>query len=229
MPLQPSTLNTVKPTDPPTSRLIVTDPSAIQFLQQATRSRYLLPFVARASPLKPVADQLDVPVGKLAYWVRKMLGLNLIRLERIEGRKGSPIKFYRAVADELVVPVTETSTEHDVALLEAQFGPIWERLLHSSVLTARGLTPEWQIRLFRDQHGLHRLEVEPRQDLESLGMVWRQPLNHWNLVRLHPHEAQHLRAELEAVLHRYHQRADEPGLEPYLMHVALVRDHGPAA
>jgi hypothetical protein len=62
--------------------------------------------------------------------------MKLVKQTRIASRRGSSVRYYRSIADEIIVPVDLIPKEsYEVVLLE-QFQPLFEHLIRANVRSA---------------------------------------------------------------------------------------------
>ena len=87
-------------------RLQITDPKIAALFIKDHVSSYLAQFIGAEITLKKAASQIGAKLNVLAYWAARFVKLELIRVTRVETRGGSAVKYYRAVADEFIVPIS---------------------------------------------------------------------------------------------------------------------------
>lgn len=73
--------------------------------QNAFGRRLLLSCIPEAQSIKMLSVRMDVDLTKIHYYMRRLLKLGLVRIERIQARAGRGIKMYRATAGGFFVPI----------------------------------------------------------------------------------------------------------------------------
>lgn len=107
---------------------IIKQEAMATYLTKLKYLTYLEPFLGKTNCVADAAKAVDVPANKMLYHVRKMLKLNILKLEHTKDRRGRRVDFYRSCADELFIPVEATPLsnledyfkEASTALLEEQ-------------------------------------------------------------------------------------------------------------
>lgn len=92
----------------PPAPLVVRDPEQARLLSDPRALTYFEPFLARTRSVSEAAEELDCPLDRLYYRVRRFLGAGLLRVVEERPRAGRAIKRYRSVADAFVVPFEVT-------------------------------------------------------------------------------------------------------------------------
>jgi hypothetical protein len=206
------------------SSLTITSAKVAAFLNDTTKNRFIAPFIARERSLSEAATIVGVKLNTMTYWVKKMLELKLIKQTRTESRKGSSVRYYCSVAEEIIVPIDLIPKESYEAVLQEQMQPLFEHLIRVNVRSA-----------LRQHPGLWNLHFYRRPD----GVVWREDkpalpggrralplpaLNDWYRPTLTKESAKRLEHELVELLERYQAEGPQEGGKPYLAHIALVPD-----
>jgi hypothetical protein len=170
------------------------------------RWQILLACARDEQSLSQLRTRFRMSLSKLHYHAGKLVELGLLRVSRTEPRGGRAIRYYRAIAESFVV-----SQE----LLPGTPGDRWEKELRESLraLAIRrdfylvyGLGPEGKPRvLLRDESDDAR-----RSDAIEV----------WKVVRLTPAQRLALASEMQALLARYPDSAQDG--EPVLIHCAFA-------
>lgn len=204
------------------------DPRAAAIVADPAQLRYLSPFVGHTRLASDAARELGVPLTTLLYQIRKLQRVGLLRVERVERRGGSPLKYYRAVADTLFVPFEATTAETLEALLKGWEEP-WLSMFHSGYANALGEAgANWGVRVWRDDAG--EVRVAPATSLEG-PLDAATPTMPAVLDELVPflyldhNDAKALQRDLLSLLGHYSGRG---GREPYLLRLMLtpLRERG---
>ena len=204
-------------------RLEITDPKIAALFIKDHVSSYLAQFIGAEITLKTAASQIGAKLNVLAYWAARFVKLGLIRVTRTTPRGGSAIKHYQAVANEFIVPISLLEGFTATEILQNSMRRDYERFSRSVSAAGLKLTPDWHIRLYRDDWG-HGTPLEPSTTPQSSAP---RPLHDFAYVTMPVSQAAIFRTELAALLERFKSAAQiEPGLPRLLMHVGFVEDAG---
>ena len=215
------------------SWVYVTDPKAIAVLDDE-RFELLVPFFKRPTGVAEAARTAEVSLDQMAYLVERALELRLLRLERVEKRKGRAIKLYRTTGEVFFVPFkdipTATLAEH-IAAAEERTTP------HLAAAAAKNLQrfadqgDAWGRAYLLNEDGPARTTASLRHGVTSwegyLGYLLSDQAPPYMLVRqslhLAPADAKALQRDLIQLLQRYEQRS-EGGTRTYLIKLFLAED-----
>lgn len=204
-------------------RLEITDPKIAALFIKDHVSSYLAQFIGADITLKKAAAQMGAKLNVLAYWAARFVRLELIRVTRIETRRGSAIKYYRAVANEFIVPVALLKGFTATEILQNPMRRDYERFSRSVSAAGLKLTPDWHIRLYRDDWG-HSTPLEPSTPPT---LPAPRPLHDFAYMTMPVSQATIFRHELAALLERFKSAVQtEAGLPRLLMHIGFVEDVG---
>lgn len=215
------------------SRVSLTDREAANFVSLPASSRYFLPFLARESAAAPVARELGVDVGAVAYRIKQMLGLGLIHRTRSQARAGRPVQYYRSVADEVFAPLELTPLDSVRDLfdrgrrdsqdaLEASLERAWLDL---------GRDGRWGTRLYRSSPtGPVNRDFVPAHETSTdfwatvlsptSPAVWDQHAQ----LQLNRGEAKQLQCDMAALVATYAAKQTEAA-DIFRIHLALAPAH----
>jgi hypothetical protein len=204
-------------------RLEITDPKIAALFIKDHVSSYLAQFIGAEITLKKAALQIGAKLNVLAYWAARFVKLGLIRVTRIETRGGSAIKHYRAVANEFIVPIALLEGFSTTEILQNTMRRDYERFSRSVSAAGTRLTPDWHIRLYRNEWG-HGTPLEPSTRPASAAP---RPLHDFAYVTMPAAQAAAFHQELATLLERFRDGVQhEPGLPRFLMHVGFAEDAG---
>lgn len=201
--------------------LEIADPQAAAFLVDATKVKHLRPFFARECSSAEAAKMLELPLANMHYWVSKMEELGIIKQVKTVKRKGSPVKYYRTVADEFTVPLENIPMVSVEELLEIKEKPYIKRTYQALVKSAFKYMDGWQAHFYLDGTTPMYSIVPRRGELEDA-----QIFNFWMPFRLTPEQATNFRAELRDLQARYTKLHEENGedVPKYITHLLSVQD-----
>ncbi|NJK43402.1 MAG: hypothetical protein HC933_03285 [Pleurocapsa sp. SU_196_0] len=206
--------------------LVVRDERTAAFLNDEAKARLFLPFLAREVSLKEAALETGLKLNAMGYWARRLTDMGLIEIVRLERRHGSPIRRYRSVADEIVVPIALIPAVSDEELLLRRVDWHWRTFQRSSARQGRKLYPDWHLRFRRDAHGQTTWAVEPSIPPGQPAALGLHPLDLWGTLLLSAEDASELHHALEATIRQYATRsvtnAAPDGRLGYMVHVGLV-------
>jgi len=193
----------------------VTDPAMVRALLRDGAAHYLAPFLHEDHSVAEAAELLHVPLGKVHYWVRSLYDAGILTVLREVPRKGRPIKRYRAVAREFIVPAE--------ALPEDYFARVMRRSNTEMTEAIAAAAPEWVI------GGDFRISasspVRGSQDrLQREGTGSGIPTHQSGCaLRITDEAARELTADLRALRDRWIARsADESDLPLYQLNIAFA-------
>jgi hypothetical protein len=98
----------------------VKDTEQARLLSDPTNSRYFEPFVARECTASQAAQEVGCNLDTMLYRVRTFMQAGLLKVVRLEPRRGRPIKHYRSSADAYFVPFEVTPFEDVEARIRRQ-------------------------------------------------------------------------------------------------------------
>lgn len=187
----------------PESRVVITSSAAARILGDRYRAKYFDPFLAREATANEAAHEVGVPLRNMRYWIRRLLELELIYVSRVSTRKGSPIKHYRSVADELVVSVDASMHDFTLQILEGQYGPFFKTFLRAQARSYFERSELWQIRCFRNARQVAVYDFEPAEASVRETIPPPGQFNHWLWCRLAPEHAESFAQKLKELLQQY--------------------------
>ena len=204
--------------------LTITDAKVAAFLNDTSKNRFIAPFIAKERSLSEAAKIAGVKLNTMSYWVKKLLEMNLIKQTHSEARKGSSIRYYRSVADEIIVPIDLIPKESYEAVLLEQMQPLFEHLIRANVRSALRQHPgRWYLHFFRRSDGVVWREDKP--DLPGGRRALPKPaLNDWYRPVLTKEVAKQLETELVTLLERYQRIEKVTDGKPFIAHIALIPD-----
>jgi hypothetical protein len=137
----------------------VSDPQAAAYLANPYRAMYLYPFIGRERTASDVARTYKISLKTLHYQIGRMIKLGLLCVSRVEPRRGSPVKHYRASADAFFVPHAATGEETIEDLVSLWSNSLQPLFLRSYAKALEEVSGHWGIRISRDDQGV--LQVHP--------------------------------------------------------------------
>lgn len=176
---------------------------AAVFVNPAKR-RILVAFMARERSLSDVAGVLNMPMNRLSYHVSCFLRLGLLSVVREQKRAGRPIRYYRAVADSVLV---------SAEAMRGRPGDALAAELRPSLAKADRLAGHEDLLLSVDAEGKARLARS--------GSIKSDACEYWRVLHLSKSDAHRLAGELAAVLQSY-ENVPGKGRAAYLAHVAMA-------
>ncbi|WP_271189440.1 hypothetical protein [Dactylosporangium matsuzakiense] len=204
-------------TAPTSERLTLTDASAAQLVLQATRRRFLEPFVDRACTTAEAAREIGVSVEQMAYRVQVMTRARLLSACGERRRAGRTIIVYRAPA-EICAPLRVLDEGDANDFFRTVDEPMRQMFLAAVTRRAgRAGLGDWVVRLYRDD-GRIRVDLAPDSGAWDPAVLLTADapavILNWVPLVLSSAEAKALQHELSAVLARFAERVPQPGEEP---------------
>jgi hypothetical protein len=163
-------------------------------------SRFMVPFFGAERSISEAADELGVSIAFLLPRVRRLVREDLVVITREERRKGRPIKFYRAVADEFFIPAS--SLELDDALLsDKYYNDVFVDSVVQQFEQFSQLIPDAGFSVYRKGNGIQvYLAIKPGTDLPLTEAIAPPVMWEWRFLRLPDERAKQLQLELLDVL-----------------------------
>jgi predicted transcriptional regulator len=192
--------------------------------------QFLEPFLGRECTIKTAAEHLRISPNSVLYRVNRLLELGLVRITRIEPRRGRAIKYYQSVADAFVATferfdeaaIKELYALHETANLE-MFSEAMARVGSRIGLLASDIV----FTLSRTTLGDVKAEINIARDGTPLDLT-RVDLpaarGSWSFLRLDPQDAKNLQRELLELQRRYE---DKRGTDRYVLRLGLVPKESP--
>lgn len=198
----------------------VDDPRAAAFLAAPEKAYFLYPFIGQERSVAEVAKHFGLATNTVAYRVQSLLRMGLLHETRSEARRGRAVRYYRAVADALYVPLRRTALPDLAAMIDA-WGQSLQPLHAESM--ARALLDEggdWGVRISREGNG--QLLIAPAQRPEYFYDYFSEDapaiLEGWFDFMLDPADAKAFQHDLMALYFKYYGRK---GSQRYLLRVGL--------
>lgn len=195
----------------------VTDPKAVKVLMAEQAGLYLEAYLGQTRSVSEAADHVERSVQRVHYWTRRFLDVGLVEVVEVVQRPGRPIRRYRCIADEFVIPA--------VALPPGTFEAQMQEM-------NRGLTWAFTRNFPELVHGgdlrIHRTEPSAAGITYDRGVaggdVPEDAIQSSFTMRLSRAEAARLRAELTALRDRWIAIGAERGAgrAAYLSVVAIA-------
>lgn len=177
-------------------------------LNHPVRSRLLLACTHRERNLTELAHELGQPLQRLHYHQTRLVDCGLLRVSRLESRKGRPIRYYRAIAEAFVVSLADIN-EH--------VGDTLARELRQS-LAEQANRSELSLRYHLDQAGRIRVHL-----VDRAGRMGRsRAFDFWKILRLTTEQRRALAGELRSVVERYEATSVAADGEQFLVHASFA-------
>jgi hypothetical protein len=204
------------------SPLEITNPKAAAYLSNPAKAVFLYPFIGRERSASEVARAYKTDLKAYLYQIERMLKLKLLLQTRTKTRKGSPIKYYRAVSDSFFVALKATPLESLENMLDAWSQSLQPLFLTSFVAALEATGQRWGVRIAREDNG--QLLISPASSATTaynpLEMDAPAVLEGWFTdLRLDHADAKAMQHELVALYLRYLGRG---GSQRYIIRMALA-------
>ncbi|MDX2005607.1 MAG: ArsR family transcriptional regulator [Meiothermus sp.] len=183
---------------------------------------FIKPFMRGSATVKQAADEFGQPIQTMHYRVEQMAQAGMLEVAEVQGRRGRPIKHYRATAAAFQV-ATRLVPSRILEALENQIS--WK------VGFEQALEQVTEDRHYPDQVVMYYLEADdilvwsdrPEGKLEAPAVLADDApavLNHWSgAVYLDKADAKAFQRELWELYERY---AHRQGREKYRVHLGLA-------
>ncbi|MGL5851427.1 MAG: hypothetical protein ACRCZD_11660 [Phycicoccus sp.] len=201
--------------------MVIEAPDAVRILIDRKQVRFLAPFLADAVSPAAAARTLGVSLNVLLPRIRRFVTAGLLDIDRVEPRRGRPVRFYRAVAPEFFVPLSHVQLERDMFRSHAYWDELFRTALEqelSGSLAAR-VHPGVRVACAADGSARIELAVDPQPGRSAR----TAPLAvfEWFDLRLSATDARELQHELVDVLDRFRAR-QQPGARHYVVGAQLA-------
>jgi hypothetical protein len=200
----------------------VQDEKTARLLAQGGQTlRYLAPFLGREASTKEASLETKVRLNVMAYWVKRLFDAGVLVQTRVQERRGSPIHYYRAIADTILVPVNLIESQSDTALLQQLQAFNYDDFSQHVARVRKFLSSEWTLRYFRtgDTQGW---KLEPNEPL-SLEQLRQHYFHEWWYLSLDRAKADELRQELTQLLEKYAPyHLPDSERKQYALHIGFV-------
>ncbi len=175
-------------------------------LSDAASRRYFKPFLGVEKSVASASREVGCSVETMAYRVKTFVAADLLRLTRVEKRRGRPIKHYRSVADVFFLPLAVMPFTDVEEMLQAQSKP-WIEFLLREIAHAIQQAKEVGQYLYRDSVG----EVwfsgsPPSETLDSASKV-AAVFDSFGELHLTNEEAQNLKQALSRIFTSYSEKS----------------------
>ena len=174
-------------------------------MEDSPKRRLLLSMVRRTRTVSEIAVAEEMPIGRAYQVVKQLERHGLARVEREEKRGGRAIRHYRAVAGSFLVPLEYVSGSPGAGLAAETRARLDDELSR---------TEERGILFYVDADG------DPLVSWFGNRQRRRPVAEFWQILRLRDADALELIGEMEALLRRYQERAQEGRV--FLIHGAIV-------
>ena len=207
--------------------LVVKDKEAANTLIEPAKRRYLEPFMSRDLTLQQAADALGVKPNTMLYQVKRLLRLELLKVVRIEQRKGMASKVYRSSAPRFLVPfnVTAAATIEDLLFeLEAK---LLRTFVRNFVRVRTQQSEGWALGFEPADNSKLEVEFLPEEDSLRKREGWQLKAdapavtNHYLTVNLGEGDAKWLQREFEKLV-RATMAKEDLAENSYLVQLAMV-------
>lgn len=199
--------------------LTVSDAAAVEVLWHPAKRRHLGPFLGQSAGLADAALALDIQKTAMSYWIKKLVGVGLIRPCAPERRGGRRLPRYRCVADRLRVSLRDAPlASHEAVFDDVAAG--WQPAARQAL--ARSMARQahaLDLTIETSSTGGMATAVLPRgDDAPPDDFIY-----YWGRLWLSAAEREQLRQEFDALWTRWAERSDR-GAKPHavLVHMLAV-------
>ena len=207
--------------------VVVDDPEVAAALTDVKQWNVVSVFMLQERTLSDAAQRLKMKLPTLTYRVQRLLRLGILELTRTEARRGSPVKYYRAVSRHFFVPFRVTPRATLETLLHSSHHWFDERVKRALARAFFEATKDWGVNLYSDEPGDFNISLSPvpeRDDAfvkRSLEPSFPAVYDSNTVLALKHADAKALQRELNALFQRYNALNSE-GQHPYLVRLTLV-------
>ncbi len=120
----------------------VTNSEAAQALLHSETFKNFAVFLGTEHSLTSAAKTLKQPASSLKYHLEKFLEWGIVKQTRSQARRGKPIKYYQAVADQFFIPIAQTKQDTLTAWMQQMQMPLLEQYCADFVNAASEWHPD---------------------------------------------------------------------------------------
>jgi DNA-binding transcriptional ArsR family regulator len=146
----------------PKTALRLTDPETAQPIVDDGAQRFLRPFLSRECTAKAAADKLGVSLSLMSYWLKRFQDAGLLKVVRLEPRRGRPVKVYRSTADVFIAPF-ELLPSATLMEFFVSFGEEQQRFFTRALgrVAETWLASDWAVSIQLNEDGKVRTDATP--------------------------------------------------------------------
>jgi predicted transcriptional regulator len=204
--------------------------AAALLLTNTGEARWITPFLGRETTIKAAAEELEMPMLGMYRAVKRLEQLGLLKVTRIEARKGRAVQHYRSSSDAYFVPYNvapEGTLEHVLENADRSWRKDLVRSLLQSFREAQENSAlELGLRLYRCHEQVYLVHALGSGENSSLGLTQSfldldaPAIRHeWVMLHLGFARAKELQQRMADLLNEY--KTDNQG-SSYLACVTLA-------
>ena len=188
-----------------------------QLLTDPKSKAFFKPFLAQECSTSRAAQALGCPLTTMHYRVKRFLEAGLLKVARVEKRKGRAVNHYRSAHDAYFIPLSLTPYATIEERLEAQAAPLFANLLRAYANAIRR-SERYGHHIFRSGGAFCTSDLLPELTLGGLPVVYADMT-----TALHKEDALDLGASLRDLFERGGvSSTPDPKAQNYLFMVALL-------
>lgn len=184
----------------------ITDKAQARLLEHPFKRRLLKICAHTDRSVAELAGATDAPLQRVHYHIRTLVAGGLLTVARTLPRGGRPIKYYRAVSDNFLIPdaLADDPDRAFWAYMQGMFENRWARSQGSRCIR---FLPNGKATMEKVAHP----DDVPQDDMEA-----------WVTAKLSPDAMRALHQDILALVKTAAAEADSRGAKTYLLHVATV-------
>lgn len=216
------------------TRVEIKDLEQARLLSDPESFRYFGPFLAKDCTVAGAAKELHCKVDTMLYRVRIFLKAGLLKVVRLEPRRGRPVKVYRSSTESYFVPLAVTPFEDTEARIKRQNDEATKIIARSIAKVLHELKREGR-HIYRDSRGEVWLSSgsdasEMPADFDDIEAIKQSVYDKSKPVAaltdgeidLSDQDARELTLELYQLWNRYKNKSNSKTQKKYLFQFALV-------
>jgi hypothetical protein len=213
---------------------VLQNPKAIALLHNSKYRDLIRFFMQQPSTIQMAAIASGQTVQRTYNYVQRLHKAGFLEVSSSKARRGKPLKFYAATADDYFVPFTQSKAFSYGVMIDQELASLQRQMLvvFEEHLVSRDPL-DWGMRLFKDPNGFTHLAFTPSHGWKNLDFLMDllQPdapalTNFWAKIKLPHHLAKALQLELLQVWRKYyfaaHTETDTEALENFGVGMMLV-------
>jgi hypothetical protein len=182
---------------------------------------FLAPFLGRENTTKNAALEAGIKLNIMSYWVQRFYAAGILIQTKTEKRSGSPIHYYRAVADEFLVPTELISGASGEELMQRVQKHEYDVFTAYVVQNGLRISNRWNLHYYRNETGQY-WTFRP-SEIDSIQNLGQRPFHDWFHIEIDSAALNELRQDLAALRDKYNA-LDRKGesLKRVILHLGLV-------
>lgn len=208
----------------------VTDRKAAKLLSDPEARRWLEPFLGQETTIKNAAQTLDLSLNTMLHKTRRLEKVGLVKVTKVQKRKGRAIKYYQTVADAFFIPYSASPYASPEEWLIEDFKSrediLSENIMKSGMAWAKEQGYDsFGKRVFMSSN--RKLTADfafgPQEEVNLLHPNAPAIFTTFSELHLTQEKAKELQTELIQLFGKYQQSENQGSSQSYLLRLAMAK------